>query len=430
MKQTCPISLMLMVIVMLLPGCDPKEHETYKPLECTDGNLSLSAQVWPSGYGDPFNTKRATRQRVHACVSGPTSKPALQWGFELGHNQHFASPAVADDGTIYVFGAPKQDTLPLQIGVMAFTPSGSLKWFFPVRYHTQQAEFFYESLAIGHDGTIYGGFASRDSSYTAIKPDGTLKWRYKLKLSGPFTETSAKPAIGPDGAIYGATRDTVYCFEPSGKVRWRTATETNTTFGIASSISVGRDGIYVGLLLKGIMALDFKGKKRWMHETSFESVNFSIVIDEDENLYFRTDFNNHRSIDRYGTLRWLGSTTSYMSQSILLGDYLYFGSETTLFKLHKDSNKVAKQMFIGNQMSEDSSPLCDDNGQIFIVTNNGYTVCFKNDTILWDMRGPDHNSNGIITSINSAPAMSLAGGLLFITALEPASNGYHLYHIR
>jgi len=54
--------------------------------------------------------------------------------------------------------------------------------------------------AIGTDGTIYVG--SHDHYLYAIKPDGTLKWKYE---TGSGVDSS--PVIGEDGTIYVGSDD-------------------------------------------------------------------------------------------------------------------------------------------------------------------------------------------------------------------------------
>ncbi|MCL5283436.1 MAG: PQQ-binding-like beta-propeller repeat protein, partial [Armatimonadetes bacterium] len=55
------------------------------------------------------------------------------------------------------------------------------------------------SPAIGADGTVYVG--SEGYNLYAIKPDGTLKWKYQTGGIG------SSPAIGADGTVYVGSAD-------------------------------------------------------------------------------------------------------------------------------------------------------------------------------------------------------------------------------
>jgi outer membrane protein assembly factor BamB len=91
-----------------------------------------------------------------------------------------AAPAVADDGTVYVGNGD---------GLRAVNPStGTVTWTFSSADVT-------DSPAIGGDGTIF--FGCKDSSFYAVNPNGTL--RFKLVLGA---QVSGSPAIASDGTVW------------------------------------------------------------------------------------------------------------------------------------------------------------------------------------------------------------------------------------
>ncbi len=150
-----------------------------------------------------------------------------------------ASPAIAEDGTIYVgvdpYGAAMQGELQI-VGnsFYAVNPDGSLKWQFPTGDGVES------SPAIGPDGTIY--FGSYDSTFYAVTDGGTegiLKWSYK---TGGIIDAS--PAVGADGTVYIGSRDsTMYAFNPDGSIRWTYPLPD----GIESSVTIAGNGsIYFG----------------------------------------------------------------------------------------------------------------------------------------------------------------------------------------
>jgi hypothetical protein len=76
----------------------------------------------------------------------------------------------------------------------AVNSDGTLRW----RYETMNQ--VHSSPAIGEDGTVYVG--SDNNHLYAINPDGTLKWRYETEH---FVWSS--PAIGGDGTMYFGSHD-------------------------------------------------------------------------------------------------------------------------------------------------------------------------------------------------------------------------------
>ncbi len=130
-----------------------------------------------------------------------------------------SSPAIAPDGTVYV-GA-------IDHFLYALKPDGTVKW----KYETGNSLF--ASPAIGSDGTIYIG--SEDRQFYAINSDGTLKWI--VPTQADFTSSAA---IGADGTIYvaGTNQDltiffcqntgttvivqlsSLFAINPNGTIKW------------------------------------------------------------------------------------------------------------------------------------------------------------------------------------------------------------------
>jgi outer membrane protein assembly factor BamB len=109
-------------------------------------------------------------------------------------------PVIGADGTIYVNDANSH--------LYALTPDGELKW---VLNGAGDA-----GVDIGPDGTIYVG----STVYiTAVRPDGTVKWRFQQQ---PEAFILLGPSVGPDGNIYAVASSGmgVFSLTPKGKVRW------------------------------------------------------------------------------------------------------------------------------------------------------------------------------------------------------------------
>ena len=114
-----------------------------------------------------------------------------KWEFETGESIN-SSPAVGDDGTIYI----NSDKL------YAIKPDGIKKW------ESQTGYFTNMSPSIDNDGIIY---ISNDNLF-AIYPDGTPKWK--------IDNCQYPPAIASDGILYSGSWNRHYAIKPDGTIKW------------------------------------------------------------------------------------------------------------------------------------------------------------------------------------------------------------------
>jgi len=142
-----------------------------------------------AGWSTQLNGASAVAGTL-AALSPATG--AIQWTVPLpivalptgsnGTNADYgnASPAVANDSTVYVGNGD---------GLRAVDGhTGAVKWLFKSACAT-------DGPAIGADGTVY--FGTKDGTFYALNPDGTL--RLQLKAGG---QISSAPAIANDGSVY------------------------------------------------------------------------------------------------------------------------------------------------------------------------------------------------------------------------------------
>jgi outer membrane protein assembly factor BamB len=111
--------------------------------------------------------------------------------------------------------------------IYASLPNGTLLW----RFTTRRKAF--SSPAVGDDGTVYVG--SQDRYLYAIMPNGKLRWRVNLE-----SDVDSSPAIGDDGTVFiGTDRSEVVAVAPDdGRIRWR----TNVGGFVRGALSIGRKG--------------------------------------------------------------------------------------------------------------------------------------------------------------------------------------------
>lgn len=197
-----------------------------------------------------------------------------------------SSPAIAEDGTIYVCS---------HTSVYALDYEGDIKWEHPTESQNLS------SPAIGSDGTIY---VLSDFLY-ALNPDGSQKW--KTEVLG-FSWYGC-PAIGPNGTIYCNGTGKIYAVSEEGEIQWE--------YQNAWDPVVGSDGtIYIdveGDSCYELVALSSDGELQWSYPVEHQREG-EPAVGEDGTIYFGTyvyDYNGEGedtatfyAIDSDGILRW------------------------------------------------------------------------------------------------------------------------------
>jgi outer membrane protein assembly factor BamB len=111
--------------------------------------------------------------------------------------------------------------------IYASKPDGTLYW----RFQTKRKCF--SSPAVADDGTVFVG--SQDHHFYAITPAGKVKWRIDLGA-----DVDAAPAIEDDGTvIVGSDKSEILAIGPDdGAIRWR----ADVGGYVRGALSLGRDG--------------------------------------------------------------------------------------------------------------------------------------------------------------------------------------------
>jgi outer membrane protein assembly factor BamB len=198
--------------------------------------------------------------------------------------------ALAPDGSL-VFGAGAD--------LFSVDREGSVRW----RFRTGLKIF--STPAIDDDGTIYVG--SQDDHLYAIAPDGRMRWRFAAR-----DDVDGSPAIGDDGTVYvGSDDGHVYAVRRDGTLRWAAAVGGD----VRAPVGLGADLVYAGVFAPRprVVALDAAtGEERWSFPISAGesggSVSSGPLVDRDGHLYFGADDDFVYSLDAAGRLRWFFRT--------------------------------------------------------------------------------------------------------------------------
>jgi outer membrane protein assembly factor BamB len=249
------------------------------------------------------------------AVRGGEAAPTNRWSIATGPTD--SSPAVGDDGTIYL-GTFNQ-------ALLAVDPKGTLRWQFKTSCDIKS------SPAIGQDGTIY--FGCRDRKCYAVSPGGEKKWEY---ATGAWVDSS--PAVGRDGTIYFGSWDRhFYALNPDGSLKWK----FQTGGIIDSSPAVGLDGtVYFGSHDNKLYALAPDGRKRWEYAAG-GPIPSSPTLNGRGVVYFTSVDGFCYALKEDGSLRWRLKTGGATESSPVIGPdgTIYVGVNKCLWAITPDGTK-------------------------------------------------------------------------------------------
>lgn len=303
------------------------------PVVAADGTIYVSSHTGKICAFSPSGTKKWEFTTFDVIRGTPTLGPdntiyvgskdgglyainqdgSLKWVY-LTHDQIISPPTLSQDGTtIYVSSSSK--------GLFAIGTEGKLKWNLPL-----DAWITASSPAIGNDGTIYiGGYGGGGGNVFGIYPDGSLRWSYSTPE--PVRTT---PAIADDGTIYIGTRGgELYAFSPDGIVKWIFTAKDE----IRASAAIDFNGtIYVGSYDKNLYALNPDGTLKWSFLLD-GIVEASPIVDSEGVIYVAPESGVLHLIGRGGILKGtvLGTGVHHSSLAIGSNGTLYASGDFSFF---------------------------------------------------------------------------------------------------
>ena len=326
---------------------------------------------------------RHTRQ---CGFTGPTNGNQL-WEY-VTDNIVTASPAVANDGTIYVGSE--------DVSLYAMNPDGSVKWTFESgggatssspaiasngdvyfacndgylyavdsdgneKWKYNNGDLFFSSPTIGSNDVIY--FGSWDNALTALDSSGQLLWSFETARS-----VCSTPAIGLDGTIYVGDDDhTLYAIDQAGNLKWKYKTLTNY---FRSSPAIGNDGtIYIGSNDRNLYAFNPDGSIKWTYLTG-DSVRSTPSIAADGTIYVGSHDRNLYAINPDGTLKWQlpFPNSIYASAAIDAQGTVYVSSTNTEGDIYAINPNGTVKWSANVYGTVESSPAISSDGRIYIGT--------------------------------------------------------------
>jgi hypothetical protein len=278
----------------------------------------------------------------------PTIAPA--WVLKDGDSTD-SSPALAEDGTIYV-GTFKGRLL-------AVDPDGRKKWEYSTGHEIRS------SPAVGTDGTIYIG--GRDRNLHAITPAGQMKWQFKTD-----GWVDASPAIASDNSIIvGSWDGNLYSISPAGGLIW----SFKTSAPIVSSAAIGTNGnVCFGSHDGFFYMLEPNGRELWRFKTA-GAILSSPALDWGGNAYFASTDGNLYALNPKGEQLWKVHTSSVREGSPVVGrdGRVFLGTGGALWAV-RATGEFKRVPFEGETV--DTAPVVTAADEVIFLFRNGQACAY------------------------------------------------------
>ena len=259
---------------------------------------------------------------------------------------------------------------------------GRIKWVF---YPDNNAQI-YPGIIIGSDSTIYFSTTyektvqGHNSFLYAIRPDGTLKWKYKF--DSPYAPETSVPLIAADRTIFiagGGSDHYLYAINTDGTLKWKRYAS------ITSSLNIGLDGT---LYFRGgdgyLNAMSQDGVLLWKTTIDQGFYYYGISLSPDSKTIYLFNRITPPNLQGYisslcavgtdGVLRWKyapGDSFRCLASPLVDSDgNIYFGAEGTplynskIYSISADGNLNWSYRCGGGCGSED--PTMDRYGYLYI----------------------------------------------------------------
>jgi len=170
-----------------------------------------------------------------------------------------SAPAVMQDGRVCVA---------FQDGLFAFDSAGHIAW----ACSLSVGDDVNSSLAIGPDGTIYVS-QSEGSRLFAVSSSGGMRWNFDTGIY----YAPPRPAVDVEGNVYFAAGSSFYALNPDGTLKWRTSTNLGGADG--STPAIGDNARLYCTNSYSLFGLTTQGEVLWQASGSSYGMNHVALAD-------------------------------------------------------------------------------------------------------------------------------------------------------
>jgi len=294
---------------------------------------------------------------LHAINPDGTEK----WHTQLKILPGSTAPAIGPDGTIYIHGSGTEGNIAAIEKMYAINPDdGSVQWIFlPNGESASFSSYVSSSPAVIDDGTIYVG--SMNTYLFALNPDSTIKWAKSPTVSG----ISSSPAVGLDGTVYIHDQFGIYAYMPDGTLKWRYGIGVS---GADGSPTIGSDGkIYFSHSGNNrFYALNTDGTKAFSYVLGWPS-DSTPALANDETIYIGAD--GLYAFNPDGTLKWRRyASTLFSSVSPLVGadGTIYWRESLSFYAVNPDGTRKWSMSVEPYAGGLDASFAIDSSGVLYL----------------------------------------------------------------
>lgn len=311
------------------------------------------------------NTNVNTFSKVITVVepSTATTEPTKVWVFNLPGKIEDSSPAVADDGTVYI-GCSAKNGL-----ANVFAVKGGVEvW----KYAT--GDIVRSAPAIAANGNIFIG--SYDDNLYGFTPAGGLALQFDMGNNAKYSG----PVFGSDGTIYiGSQTDELIAVNPNGTSKWK----YDTGGDVNATSAVGSDGtVFIGSTSGNFYAMNQDGTLKWSKKFGAWTAT-ATAIGSDGTVYFAGEGNDLNPTfggvliaynPQDGTEKWRVNLTQKINQggpSVAPDGTVYAGGADQKLVAYNPLDGSVKWSYDTNGAIQ-GTPAIDNDGNIYVTDTEGY----------------------------------------------------------
>ncbi|MBS4014816.1 MAG: PQQ-binding-like beta-propeller repeat protein [Candidatus Latescibacteria bacterium] len=270
-----------------------------------------------------------------------------------------------------------------------------------LKWQYQSNSGIYSAPSIGPTQEIY--LACEDGSIHCLNPDGTLLWHVPL-----YSSIYSSPVIGKKAIYVTTTAGTLHALDFKGQEKWRF--ETNSTCYTTPALDI-KEVVYFGCDDGKLYCVSDKGKQLWQYQTGDE-ISGSPVISKQGTIYIASDA--IYALNQKGNSQWIfrpaeDEDVYYFASPVLGNDgTIYIGATDGALYAITDKGRLKWQAFTEEEDEIRSGAVVDQQDNVYFGDENGVvhvkkpfaqvTPLFETDYYIFSSPALDANGNIYVVS--------------------------------